>query len=129
MPSTQVVFYQEKEGDAPVVDWLIELNETNSRAYDKCRAALARLALLGHELRRPETDYLGDGVHELRVRFGSVNYRLLYFFHGQTVSVIAHCLTKEAAVPLADIKRAIACKAAFTASPTIHTFRGEIDDA
>jgi hypothetical protein len=65
----------------------------------------------------------------LRVRFGSVNYRLLYFFYGQTVSVIAHGLTKEAAVPPADIKRAIVRKIAFTANPTAHTFRGEIEDA
>lgn len=129
MPSIPVVFYQEKEGDAPVVEWLKELNATNPKAYDKCRAAITRLALLGHELRRPEADYLRDGIHELRVRLGSVNYRLLYFFHGQTVSVIAHGLTKETAVPAADIKRAIARKAAFAANPTLHTFRGEIDDA
>lgn len=112
-----------------MVEWLKELNETNSKAYDKCRAAIARLALLGHELRRPEADYLCDGIHELRIRSGSVNYRLLYFFHGQTVSVIAHGLTKEAAVPPADLKRAIVRKAAFTANPTAHTFRGEIHDA
>jgi hypothetical protein len=62
MPSTNVVFYQEQEGDAPVVEWLKEQNETNSKAYDKCRAAIAR-------------------------------------------------------------------KAAFTANPTAHTFRGEIHDA
>src|SRR5882724_2303809 len=112
MPSIHVVFYQEKEGDAPVVEWLKELNATNPKAYDKCRAAVVRLAVLGHELRRPEADYLRDGIHELRVRLGSVNYRLLYFFHGQTVSVIAHGLTKEAAVPAGDIKRAITRKAA-----------------
>jgi putative component of toxin-antitoxin plasmid stabilization module len=129
MPSTHVVFYQENEGDAPVVDWLKELNETHPKAYDKCRAALSRLALLGHELRRPEADYLRDGIHELRVCLGSVSYRLLYFFHGQTISVIAHGLTKEAAVPATDIKRAIARKAAFITNPIIHTYRGEIDDA
>ncbi len=129
MPSSTVVFYQEQEGDAPVVEWLKELRQTNAKAFLKCRAAIARLALLGHELRRPEADYLCDGIHELRVRLGSVNYRLLYFFHGQIVSVIAHGLTKEAAVPPSDIKRAIARKAAFTANPTVHTFRGEIDDA
>jgi phage-related protein len=98
-------------------------------AYDKCRAAIARLALLGHELRRPEVDYLHDGIYELRVRMGSVNYRLLYFFHGQTASVIAHGLTKEAAVPASDIKRAITRKSAFVANPTVHTFKGEIYDA
>jgi len=86
------------------------------------------LALLGHELRRPEADLLRDGIYELRVRLGSVNYRLLYFFHGQTVSVIAHGLTKEAAVPGADVNRALARKAAFITDPTAHTFRGEIDD-
>jgi len=129
VPSTHVVFYQEKEGDAPVVEWLRELNATNSRAYDKCRAAIARLALLGHELRRPEADYLRDGIYELRVRLGSVNFRLLYFFHGRTASVIAHGLTKKTAVPATDIKRAISRKSAFTANPTVHTFKGEIYDA
>jgi hypothetical protein len=58
MPSIRVVFYQELEGDAPVGEWLRELSATNFKAYDKCRAAIARLALLGHELRRPEADYL-----------------------------------------------------------------------
>jgi phage-related protein len=129
MPSIHVVFYQEKEGDAPVVEWLRGLNATNSKAYDKCRAAITRLALLGHELRRPEADYLRDGIYELRVRLASVNYRLLYFFHGRTVSVIAHGLTKEAAVSAADIKRAIIRKSVFTANPTAHTYKGEIYDA
>ena len=87
------------------------------------------MALLGHELRRPEADYLRDDIYELRIRSGSVNYRLLYFFHGRTVSVVAHGLTKEAVVPAASINQAIARKAAFTANPSAHTFKGEINDA
>ena len=129
MPSINVVFYQAQPGDSPVLDWLKEINATNPKAYDKCRAAIARLALLGHELRRPEADYLRDDIYELRIRSGSVNYRLLYFFHGRTVSVVAHGLTKEAAVPAASINQAIARKAAFTANPSAHTFKGEINDA
>lgn len=134
MPATHVVFYQEKPEpgkpmDAPIVDWLRTLNESNPKAFDKCRAAIARLALLGHELRRPEADYLGDGIYELRIRLGSVNYRLLYFFHGRTVSIVAHGLTKEDVVPAADIKKAIARKAAFTAYPIAHTYTGEIENA
>ena len=129
MPASHVVFYQEKAGDAPVVDWLKELRKHNAKAFIKCRAGLTRLALLGHELRRPEADLLRDGIHELRVRMGSVNYRLLYFLHERTVSVVAHGLTKEDSVPATDINRAIACKAAFTANPILHTFKGEIDDA
>ena len=129
MPSIHVVFYQERDGSAPVVQWLKELRFTNVKAFDKCRAVLTRLALLGHELRRPEADYLGEGIYELRVRLGSVNYRLLYFFHGRTVSVVAHGLTKETEVPASDLRRALVRQAAFTANPAVHTFRGEIDDA
>jgi phage-related protein len=129
MPTTNVIFYQEAAGESPVVEWLTNLNETNPRAFDKCRAAIARLAVLGHELRRPEADYLGDGIYELRLRLGSVNYCLLYFFHSRAVSVVAHGLTKESEVPAIEIKRAIVRKAAFTANPAAHTFRGEINDA
>jgi putative component of toxin-antitoxin plasmid stabilization module len=128
MPSINVVFYQENEGDAPVVEWLHELHETDARAFLKCRAAIARLALLGHELRRPEADYLRGGIHELRIRVGSVNYRLLYFFYGRTISIVVHGLKKEADIPATDINRAITCKAAFTTNPTAHTFKGEIND-
>jgi phage-related protein len=129
MPKSHIIFYREKAGNAPVVDWLRELNATNDKAYEKCRVAIARLALMGHELRRPESDYLRDGIHELRVHLGSVNYRLLYFFHERTDSIVVHALTKEDAVLAVDINRAIARKAAFIANPFIHTFKGEIDDA
>ncbi len=70
-----------------------------------------------------------DGIYELRVRLGSVNYRLLYFFHRRTVSVVSHGLTKESTVPASDINQAITRKAAFTANPTAHTFIGEMENA
>lgn len=111
-----------------MVDWLKELRQTNVKAFIKCRAALARLSLLGHELRRPEADFLQNGIHELRIRLGSVNYRLLYFFHERTASVVVHGCTKEDILPPTDIKRAIARKIAFTANPTTHTFKGEIEN-
>lgn len=129
MPAIQVDFYQDKPGDSPVANWLAGLRATQPKAYFKCRAALGRLALLGHELRRPEADYLGDGLHELRVRFGSVNYRLLYFFHGRNIAVVAHGLSKEAAIPGTDLARALARKAAYNANPTTHSFTGDLDHA
>lgn len=127
MPACHVAFYQEKDGEVPVLDWLKMLRNTDPKAFTKCRAALARLASLGHELRRPEADLLRDGIHELRIRKGSVNYRLLYFFHQRTIAVVAHGLTKEDSVPPAEINRAIVRKSAYTANPSAHTFNGVID--
>lgn len=125
MPQTDVYFYQEAKGDVPVLGWLRELESKDQRAAEKCQAAIERLAALGHELRRPQADLLRDGVYELRVRVGRVNYRVLYFFHGRGVALLAHSLTKERAVPKADIERAVERKQRFEADPQAHTYKKE----
>lgn len=122
MPRTDVAFYQESEGDVPVLDWLEKLRRSDQQAYAKCIAAIERLAEFGHELRRPLADFLRDGIHELRVRKGRVNYRILYFFHGRDLAVLAHAITKEDEVPDADIERAIRRKKAFASNPAAHSY-------
>lgn len=82
VPQTELYFFKDDAGKAPVGEWLRELRRKQRRAYAKCVARIDTLASLGHELRRPMADYLRDGVYELRVRHGHVNYRILYFFHG-----------------------------------------------
>jgi phage-related protein len=82
---------------------------------------------MGHELRRPEADLLRDGIYELRARLGSVNYRILYFFHGQNVAALAHAITKEDEIPNTEINRALDRKRAFAANPIAHTFTGDIE--
>ncbi len=77
----------------------------------------------GHELRRPEADYLRDGIHELRVGLQSVNYRILYFFHGKIAAVLAHGLVKERAVPAVEIEEAIRRKRRFEQAPEAHTYQ------
>jgi len=76
---------------------------------------------MGHELRRPIADFLRDGIYELRVRHGRVNYRLLYFFHGNVAAVLSHGLTKEKRVPPREIEKAIERKRKFEQNPQQHT--------
>jgi len=120
VPRAEVYFYRADDDTAPVLDWLRQLRHQNRRAYAKCLVRIQRLVDEGHALRRPEADYLRDGIHELRIRDGHVNYRILYFFHGQNVVILAHGLTKEDQVPEAEIDRAIRRKRSFEASPQDH---------
>jgi len=126
MPITRLIFFREADGTAPVIEWLTQLRSENARAFAKCRVRLARLAAVGHELRRPEADYLRDDIYELRSRFGSVNYRVLYFFHGRNVAVVSHGFTKEDEIPSREIETAIKRKLAFVAAPAKHTYTGEL---
>jgi len=99
MPATEVLFFKDADGSAPVLDWLNSLRERDERAYFKCVELVALLKQFGHELRRPRADMLRDGVYELRTRVGNVNYRILYGFVGKDVALLAKSLTKEKTVP------------------------------
>ena len=102
------------------------LGDLPKKVYAKAVARIERLEELGHQLRRPEADYLRDGIYELRWRFQSVNYRLLYFFHGREIIMLAHGLIKEDTVPNQDINRALQYKKAFEIDPVSHTFAFDI---
>jgi len=118
MPRVTVLFYRESDGSVPVLEWM---DAQPSKAVDKCVVRIERLRQLGHELRRPEADYLRDGIYELRTRFQSVNYRVLYFLHERTYAVLLHALTKEQDIPDRDIAIAIERKRRFASEPGTHT--------
>jgi len=120
VPRTHVVFYKDREGNVPVLEWLDVLPV---KIQDKCVVKIERLRELGHELRRPEADLLRKGVYELRVGREGMNYRILYFFHGRVAAVLAHGLTKEQEVPVKDIERALERKQLFEQDPDGHTYR------
>ena len=120
MPRTDVLFYREKDGTVPVIDWLDGLNQS-IRA--KCFAKLRRLVELGYELRRPEADFLRDGIYELRIGLRGINYRILYFYHGRNVAIVSHGIAKEDRVPPQEIERAIVRMLRFMTDPPAHSHR------
>jgi phage-related protein len=126
MPRRHIAFYQDADGQAPVVKWLRDLMQTNEKAWAHCRARIELLRQFGHELRRPAADYLRDGIYELRAKQGHVQYRILYFFHERQVAILAHSLTKEDTIPPVEIERAIKRKKLFESNPRKHTYEAEI---
>jgi phage-related protein len=124
MPETRVVFYKDDDGTAPALDWIGELTP---KVQVKCLARIKRLKQRGYELRRPEADYLRDGIYELRIRLQRVNYRMLYFFHGKANVVMSHGLVKEGKVPPKEIDRAIERREKFARAPEQHTYIEEVE--
>jgi phage-related protein len=82
VPKARVVLYRELDDSCPFVEWFDELPV---KVQDKCYLRLERLRDMDHELRRPEADFLRDGIHELRVSLRGVHYRVLYFFTGRSL--------------------------------------------
>ena len=118
MPKIDVVMFIEDDGTVPLLNWLDSLPE---KAQDKCIARIERLSAMGYELRRPEADYLRDGIYELRVALQGIQYRILYFFSGKQ-AVVSHGLIKESKVPSKEIDLAIERRVRFSANCLIHTY-------
>jgi hypothetical protein len=107
------MFYKEADGQVPVLEWLRALQRRDRRAAVACIARSNAWPPWGTKL---------------RARRGRVQYRILYFFHGQRLAVLAHALTKEGQVPPTDLERAIRRKAAFAQDPEKHSYAQELRD-
>lgn len=118
MPHTEVIIFAAEDGSSPLLAWTDALQ---LKARDKCMVRIERLAERGHELRRPEADYLRDDIYELRVRHGNVHHRILYFFH-EGRAILSHGCTKEDVVPPTEIDRAIDNRIRFIQNPSRHTY-------
>ena len=118
MPRVTVLFFRDVSGIVPAVDWVRGLPP---KARAKCRARIERLGEMGFDLRRPEADFLRDGIYELRASLGGVHDRMLYFFLGRSAVVVSHGLVKERLVPPREIDLAILRMALVKRDPLRHT--------
>jgi phage-related protein len=117
MPKTDLILYRDAEGTIPLLEWMMGLDVV---VRAKCRAKLERLAVFGYQLRRPDCDYLRDGIYELRARHGTVNYRILYGFAGKSLILLSHGCTKEQEVPKKEIEQAIQNLVHYKKNPKAH---------
>lgn len=121
MPVTDIILFRDKKGNVPLLDWFHKIPR---KAVVKCRIGLERLHQLGYELHRPEADYLGDGIYELRISLQGIQYRILYFFHGTTAVVISHGIIKTQKVPPKEIEKAKEHKKLFETNPQEYSSEG-----
>jgi putative component of toxin-antitoxin plasmid stabilization module len=126
MPQTEIRVFRDEDGACPLVNWLNMLRTRQPKAYSKCLARIIDLAREGTQLRRPLSDYLRDGIRELRIKSGRVNYRILYSFVGSQVAVLTHGLIKQAAVPDAELDYAIRCLNLVRSDPQQFTAEFEV---
>lgn len=122
MAEIEVVIFIEEDESCPLREWMDTLHP---KAQDKCIVKIERLEEMGHELRRPEADYLRDKIYELRAALQGIQYRILYFFHNK-LGVISHGLIKTGdEVPPKDIDLAVARKEKYEQNPLKHIYGGE----
>lgn len=119
MPRTETIIYKERSGKVPLLEWM---NKLPRKVRYKWTERFEDLQEFGCDLRRPISAFLRDGIYELRVRRGNMNYRVLYSFVGENVVLLSHGLSKERKVPDVEIERAITRRENYLSNPVAHTY-------
>ena len=100
----EVVYYRTPRGDSPPKEFVDRLEK---RARAKVYKWLDLLSEEGPALPRPHADVVDGPIRELRVGFGRLEVRLLYFFHARSLIVVAHgFLKKTRGIPDEELRRA-----------------------
>ena len=100
----QAIFYATAEGDSPVQEFLEDLAK---KPRAKILKFIQHLEERGPDLTRPYADTLRDKIRELRVPYGTLQWRILYFFDGKNIVLTQGFLKKTHAVPNEEIERAL----------------------
>ncbi len=117
-----MITYKEKDGNVPLLEWIAKLSR---KARYKWIARLELLEQSGYDLRRPVCDYLRDDIIELRLKYGTVQYRILYSFVGQNIVLLSHGCSKEDKVPEREVEQAILNRKNYLTNPFIHAYKCE----
>lgn len=99
----KVILYETVRKDCPALEF-IRSQPTRVRA--KINRWISLLKQHGPNLPRPYADILRGEVRELRISFGSNEYRFLYAFFGKVILITHGFIKKTNEVPESEILRA-----------------------
>ena len=99
----KVAFYEDRKKECPAIEFLEDIQP---KIAAKIAKWIEKLKQEGPNLPRPYADIVRGKIRELRVGFGSNEYRFLYFFFGKTIVITHGFLKKTQRVPEDEIERA-----------------------
>lgn len=100
----EIILYEDKKENCQA-DYFLEKLPIKKRA--KIEKWMEKLEEEGPNLPRPYADVVQGKIRELRIQFGTNNYRFLYFFFGKKIVITHGFLKKTNKVPVGEINKAV----------------------
>ena len=105
----EIKFYESADGQVPVRDFLDGLD---IKMRQKMLRSIMALQEMGYSLRMPLSEFLEDGIFEVRVIVGKDSSRVLYFFLEEKRIVFTNGFKKKTQkAPKREIETAIRYRA------------------
>lgn len=104
MSNFKADYYTKEDGSKPAKEFLLSQND---KMQAKLFGLIDVLEEYGNQLRGPYSEPLGDGIFELRAKFGTDISRVLYFFYYEGRIILTHGFVKKTQkTPRGEIEKA-----------------------
>lgn len=123
MPTVSVFYFVDENGNSPAFEWVKNLPEN---VREKAYTRILYLKERGYKIleNRTEAAYLRDDIYELRWQRQGRYYRLLFFFHVQTIAILSHGIFKTTdKIPPREIDKAVERKNLFLSNPDRYSMK------
>jgi|APDee1175537692_1029409.scaffolds.fasta_scaffold30076_1 phage-related protein len=111
----RVIYYVSRRGENYTGDFVRSLPR---KVGKKTAEHVGYLSITGPLAKPQYVSYLEDRIFELRITFGHLEPRILYFFDGRDIVLTHGFLKKTRAVPPGEIERAKRIRADYMARRT-----------
>ena len=106
-----IIFFRDDNGRCPVEEFLFSLSKNNLKLFEKTLRSIQLLKENGNRLSMPFSEYLRDGIFELRTIQGNNTTRLLYFFDLDKIIIVTNGFEKKTQkTPDKELAKAIRAK-------------------
>lgn len=100
----KAIYYEDENNCSEVYNFIENQKENNQI---KLLNWIEKLEELGPNLPRPYSDYLEDGIYELRIKLSGNQIRIFYFFCYKEFIILTHHFKKNIdKIPRKEIKKA-----------------------
>ena len=87
-----ILYFEDQNGKSFIQDFI---DKCTVRNQAKIMSILSLLEDMGPNLPRPYSDFLEDGIHELRIKLSGNQIRILYFFCYKNFIILTHFFRKK----------------------------------
>lgn len=124
----EIVIYQKDKDNVPVKDWLAKVRRNDPDGARRCLVRIEDLKEHGYDLHLKfpkKAEYIRDEIYYLRIKNGTVRYRIFYFFHSKKGVILHGFKKKQKKAPENEIRKAIAEKTEYETDTTKHALAGD----
>ena len=96
MAKATIVYFRQKSGRVPLLDWLRNRRYHSDKSRELCLATIEALSMSDRrDVGYPSVKHLRGDIYELRIRYDKICYRIFFSYEKENIIFLTHGFVKK----------------------------------